>query len=346
MYQRVKAGVPFFEKSGAGMSHLSPITLDDELGWRATEQYREDAIVKTARGKTYEISRSQDEHGFRMFGDVHSQKMKILAIGDSFTQAVHASDGKPYYAVLKKTLDAEVFAYGAGGYGTLQEYMILDRYVDLIKPDLVLWEYCSNDFINNEPALERASRFNNNGMRRPYWIDGKIQMILPAGSWERTREFANRHSRFMYFLLSRMDRLRARFASDSVETDIERQLFDHPGFRHAIQITDELMGRVRARAGAIPILAFSCDGRSPYTEAFQSISTHHDIRFLNAGTMVREAKDRGEDVLDEDQGHWNEDGHRLVGELFAGYIKATPMLFARHSIARHEPPHSDSMTSE
>jgi hypothetical protein len=57
------------------------------------------------------------------------------------------SDGDTYYAIIKRKLDAEVFAYGAGGFGTLQEYMILDRYVDMIHPSLILWQFCLNDFI-------------------------------------------------------------------------------------------------------------------------------------------------------------------------------------------------------
>jgi len=57
------------------------------------------------------------------------------------------SDEDTYYAIIKRKLDAEVFAYGAGGFGTLQEYMILDRYVDMIHPSLILWQFCLNDFI-------------------------------------------------------------------------------------------------------------------------------------------------------------------------------------------------------
>ena len=57
----------------------------------------------------------------------------------------------------------EVFAYGAGGYGTLQEYLILDEVVDHIRPTMLLWQFCSNDFINNDHALEVAGALNDDG---------------------------------------------------------------------------------------------------------------------------------------------------------------------------------------
>ena len=106
-----------------------------------------------------------------MFGKLSSAKPRVFVIGDSFTQATAASDQQTYYAVLQRLLDVEVFAYGGGGYGSLQEFMILDRYLDLIKPSLILWQFCTNDFINNSPELETGSVINNNGIVRPYWVD-------------------------------------------------------------------------------------------------------------------------------------------------------------------------------
>ena len=120
-------------------------------------------MEKTKRGVPYSVRRSQKQYGFRKFGDPSSTKLKMLVIGDSFTHATAVSDDRTYHALLSKILDVEVFAYGAGGYGTLQEY----RYVDLIKPNIVLWQFCINDFINNDNELELLSWVNNNGRSGP-----------------------------------------------------------------------------------------------------------------------------------------------------------------------------------
>ena len=250
-----------------------------------------------------------------MFGDLRSTRPKVFVIGDSFTQAVQVSDDDTYYASLKDTVGVEVFAYGAGGYGTLQEYMI--------KPTLILWQFFDNDFINNDPALETASLFNNNGLKRPYWIDGHVVYLLPKAWSASVRIFAQRHSRFLYFLLSRWDRLLAMHSEETVEVEIEREGLAHKGFSQAVQVTSDLMGKVRSRVGRIPIVAFSCGGGEPYDSAFKVISAHYDVVFLqDIAEAVGAEHKRGEDVLDADLGHWNVRGHRLAGSLISEHLRA------------------------
>lgn len=220
----MRDGIPFFEIS---TGRVGPIQLDRELGWRATEDYQESLTGITKGGKPYSVHRSPGRHGFRHFGDVNSVKPKLLIIGDSFTQATAVSDGKTYAALVGKALGMEVFAYGAGGYGTLQEYLILDRYIDEIKPALILWQFCINDFINNDNELEQNSTINNHGLTRPYLVDGVIARRPPKPMGQQVREWVNAHSRFLYFVVSRIDRLRAVTATASVEYDIEAHRIEY-----------------------------------------------------------------------------------------------------------------------
>ncbi|MDN5940433.1 MAG: SGNH/GDSL hydrolase family protein [Nitrospira sp.] len=326
LYQRWDAGIPF--RSSLGQDEWNPawpLILDDALGWRARAGYQDfhEVTETTSKGVRYPVKRSQKEYGFRMFGDLRSTRPKVLVIGDSFTHATQVSDNDTYYASLKNTLGVEVFAYGASGYGTLQEYMILDQYVDMIKPTLILWQFCTNDFINNDPALETASLVNNNGWRRPYWVDGHIIYLLPKGWSASFRIFAQRHSRFAHFLLSRWDRLLAMHPEETVEVEIEREGLVHQGFQHAVQVTSELMGKVRSRVGRIPIIAFSCVDGEPYDSAFKVISSHYDVVFLqDIAEAVGAAHKRGDDVLHADMGHWSVEGHRLAGSLISEHLRA------------------------
>ncbi len=319
----LRDGIPFFESNAGG--RVGPITLDADLGWKATEHYQEALVEKTFRGTLYQVRRSQTQYGFRRFGDVNSRRLKILVVGDSFTHATAVSDDRTYHALLAALLNVEVFAYGAGGYGTLQEFLILDRYLDTIRPDVILWQYCVNDFINNDNELERLSTMNNNGWVRPYWRDGKIQLLSPKASSIQVRDWINRHSRFLYFVVTRLDRLRAISTRDTVEVDIEAEGMRHAGFARSVRTTDELMGLVRARVGTRPIVAFNCALAEPYNQAFREISAHHAMSYWeDVAPAVQAAADRGEDVYAADGGHWNERGHELVARALASHLRTTP----------------------
>ncbi len=325
----LRDGIPFFESNAGG--RIGPITLDQDLGWKATEHYQEALVEKTKNGTLYQVRRSQTQYGFRSFGDVTSRRPKVLVIGDSFTHATAVSDDRTYHALLSKLLNVEVFAYGAGGYGTLQEYLVFDRYLDVVRPDVILWQYCINDFINNDNELERLSRLNNNGWVRPYWRNGTIQLLSPKESSLQIRDWINRHSRFLYFIVTRLDRLRAANTKDTVEVDIEAEGMRHAGFARAVAVTDDLMGRVRARAGSRPIMAFSCAEAEPYSQAFRDISAHHVIAYWDDVPQVVHAADmRGEDVYAADGGHWNERGHELAAQALAKHIRTEfPSLLSR-----------------
>jgi hypothetical protein len=323
----MRDGIPFLEKTEG---RVGAIRLDAELGWRATENYAETLIGITKGGRTYSVHRSQHRYGFRHFGDLNSPKPKLLVIGDSFTQASAVSDTKTYAALISRLLGMELFAYGTGGYGTLQEYLILDRYFDEIKPALILWQFCINDFINNDNELEQNSTMNNNGLTRPYWIHGAVTRLSPKPAWQQVREWINHHSRFLYFIASRVDRLRAVTVTASVEEAIQAQGLKHPGFRRAVEVTDQLMGLVRARVGDTPIMAFNCDNTEPYDEAFAAISAHHHIEYWpDVAGVVQEALRRGEDVQTPDD-HWNEEGHKLVADALTKHMRTRELIAALH----------------
>ena len=73
----------------------------------------------------------------------------------------------------------QVFSYGCGGYGSLQEYMILDKYIDIIDPNIIIIQTSSNDISDNYLDLEKISLANNNFMLRPYLINGDIEYYYP-----------------------------------------------------------------------------------------------------------------------------------------------------------------------
>ena len=308
--------ISFIDGQPRSVGNLSPITLDDKFGWRATPNYRFNGKKPSSDGVEYPVNLSLDANGFRMYGDLSSSAPRVFVIGDSFAQAVQVSDDKTFYAPLK-ALNINLFAYGSGGWGSLQEYMLLDKYFDVIKPGLIIWEFSTNDIVNNSPELEMASTINNNDMVRPYWVDGSVRYILPRSHATTLRLLALRYSRLLYILLTRLDSLGVMMNLHTVERDSSPNEPAHPQFLRAVAATDEIIGMVRKRVGNTPIVGFTV-GADPvygpeYIEGINQVAQNHDLILADVEGPVLDAEEHGTIVRAEDGSHWNETGHHIAG---------------------------------
>ncbi len=317
----------FFKYTRHGNSYFA-VALDEELGWRPWLNYSFAGTRTDAIGRPYPASVHFRADGFRLYGDPATKKTRILVLGDSMTQAMEVSDDKTYYGLLTNRLPVEIFAYGTSGYGTLQEFMILDRYVDVIRPQMVLWQCSGNDFINNDAELERRSYSNNNRMRRPYLeADGSIRHELPS-RFAALRDFAARHSRFLYFLFTRWDRRMAGM-DPGVEAEIAAQRDAHPGFQRAARTTAEIFRRAAARLPpGTRVVAFDADQSEPYYSTLRAMVEENGWTFVeNVGQALLDADAAGEITRWKDRTHWNERGHQIVAdrltEALASQLPAT-----------------------
>jgi chemotaxis protein histidine kinase CheA len=272
-------------------------------------------VLVDAGGQRYERRYSTNADGFRSFGDVSATRRKLFVIGDSYTQAVDVSDDRTYHALLGKELNLEVFAIGVGGFGTLQELILVDDWVDRVKPDVVLLQLAGNDFINNDYDLERASLGNNNALRRPYLgTDGQVFYAFPR-PWAAVRQWGNEHSHFLVFAFYRLDSIerRRRAGSGSIETEIANGGESHPAFARAVRTTEELLRRIRARCGSRPVFAFQVDGYEPSLTTFRRLAGRNGIGFLDGvPEAVTASSSAGSNPWAADGGHWNELGHRIA----------------------------------
>jgi hypothetical protein len=256
-----------------------------------------------------------------MFGNTASSKIKIFFIGDSFTQALHVSDDKTYYAILSQHLPIEVFAYGGGGYGTLQECMILEEFAHLIDPAIIVLQYTSNDFVNNDYDLELKSTINNNRMRRPYLDQyDRVFYALPQ-RWAGLRHLVNKHSALMYVLMLRLDGM-TRNRDATVENQIGAEGRHHRGFRRSVKVTERLLSMFQAASVNASVFAFGVDDYAPYYEEFKRIAKRNDITFIDGiPQAVRQAERNGVVTRAADGTHWNNFGHRVAAEELVKYFR-------------------------
>ena len=300
------------------------ITIDERLGWRATANLRMNIPTTDACGTTESIIIETNDRGFRVYGDPASGRKKILVLGDSYTFAKDVSQSDTFYATLAKSMDAEFFVYGGDGYGTLQEYYILDEYLDEIKPDVIVWQFCINDLFDNSLELNYCSWMSNCRYRKPYCMeDGSIHYVN-AGNLPWLRDTTMKYSKLLYSLLIRVNGMleTPMDPAISAEVEIERDGAAHPGFQRAVGITKTLMKRVKTRAGKIPIVAYTSDKQGLYFDTYRSLCQDLDIPFADkVTTAIDAAETSGTCLRASDKAHWNKAAHAIVAKELEPYLR-------------------------
>lgn len=52
--------------------------------------------------------------------------------------------------------------------------MLLDEFKDRIQPDLILWQFCYNDFMDNSYELSLDWKAGGLALTRPFWVKNGI----------------------------------------------------------------------------------------------------------------------------------------------------------------------------
>jgi lysophospholipase L1-like esterase len=299
------------------------LRYDATLGWATRASYARTYAQSTFRRTPYVVNFSQNASGLRV---CPGSGKKMLVVGDSDTEAWEVSDGKQYYCVAARDLNATAVAYGAGGFGSLQERMVLDRLIPSEQPDLIVVQIGSNDFINNDYDLEKVSFTNNHSMMRPYWRSGRIEYRWPSHFFPDWVEEARSQSRLLTNWYNR--KLAAVVAkSPGVEAEIDKTGASHPGFLRAAAETREIFAQIKTIAGGRSLIALATDLKEPYQSAYRQM--FHDLGIVlieDAGVAANRAYEQGVDVYVRDARHWNETGHRIYGDALAQAIRSHPEL--------------------
>lgn len=268
------------------------------------------------------------KYGFKRWGNVNTKKTKLLILGDSFTEMIYVPNGKEWYSYLENVYtNVEFFVYGMGAYGSLQEYMILDDYIDIIKPDILLWQFCGNDFRDNFFKYERKNYPFANNRLRPYWEDGRVvyRFPLPFGN---IRKLSKLFDRFMdKWHFNYLSKLKSRTDFRKIKKNNSRGFEkNNPHIiKDSVYITTDILSMARKRAGEIPCYLFSN----------ASITWKEEYVCKKAGfTLIPDFKKhilskKGEGIKLHipKNVHWNLEGNRIVGEYFVNYFrdKIVPM---------------------
>lgn len=285
--------------------------IDEELGW----------VVESDNALTYTINHYQDQgapylvnyrtgaNGFREWGDTSTNLPKVLFIGDSYVQAVEVSNEATFYKLIADSLGIEIFAYGSSGYGTLQELMILKKHMATIKPDLIVLQTCSNDFVDNHPPMEYLSNYKV-GLRRPYYdLQKNIYYNKGIPNWQERID----KSAFLKIIRKKLQYLMTDKDRKGTEQLVLTDSTDYKPFRETLDITQLIIDDFKSTAGSTPLIAWSASTVQPYTEAFAQLFENAEIPFhIGPAKMIDKVKWHGQVANSSDGYHWNELGHRTV----------------------------------
>ncbi|MDO8368663.1 MAG: SGNH/GDSL hydrolase family protein [Saprospiraceae bacterium] len=300
----------------------------DLIGWVVREGYQHTGEMRDFRGNAYPLQISFGKEGFRKWGDPNSSRKKVLFIGDSYTACAQTSDDKIFYKILGDSLPIEIFAYGAAGFSNTQEYLIAEHYLPEIKPDLVVWQMCSNDFMDNYWELEKAAAYHVR-MRRPYTLeDGSITHQL-AVEWPRT---VKPYSHFLYFILKRVAELRGTFGTPAhpAEQYIGEQNLAYEPYARSVRMTDAVYKKMKTLTQPnIKLLVFDADSFNPQYNQFAQLCADNGLPFAaGLDAYLRQAEAAGECTRTDDGYHWNDRGNQLVAAFLKQEIEK--QLFGNH----------------
>jgi len=274
-----------------------------------------------------EIIHSYQDHGFRVFGSLNTRKTKIFVIGDSYTEAYTVNDGEAFYDVIKKENEnIEIFAYGCSGYGSLQEVLIVNKFLDLINPDIILLQFHSNDIADNDYELYSFLYPSNEGIILPYYVNGEVKWM------ERKKGYGwmLAHSYLLRFISVRVGILRYISALKGPGNK------KNPLLGRALKTTEDILCLMTNREDAIPVISFSVDHPEWLGNGFFEMCEKCGIKHLEGiGQAIEAAKETGSkvDCLPGDD-HWNHRAHRIAGEVILRYLIEEGFIEAKHPKAQ------------
>jgi hypothetical protein len=264
---------------------------DADLGWMPIPG--SSSVVTNARA----VHARHNSLGLRDDEFTLDAKPTIVFLGDSFVWGLDAEAGERFSELLKPRIpDYKILAAGVSGYGTDQEYLLLQKLWPRVKPAVVVLIFCTD----NDRA-DNSTNIRYEGYQKPYFVTGADGTLELAGQpvpksrlqaikedWWVRHSWLARLANAVYLKLKHPVLL----VPDPTERLVDkiRQFVEANGARFLVglQKTDAtLVGHLKA--AGVPYVTF--DGADAYP-----------------GASVGQ--------------HWTPEGHRLVAERLLGLLSA------------------------
>ena len=167
---------------------------DPRLGWRMRPGF---SAWYTQEGRGFVRANAEGMRDRDHLLDKPADVYRIAVLGDSYAEARQVEREQAFWALLPDELAAcgfqpgkklEVLNFGVSGYGTAQQYLVLQTMAIRYSPDLVLLQFTNgNDVRNNSFALEPEKD-------RPFFMLGADGALRIDESFASSPGFVSRSS--------------------------------------------------------------------------------------------------------------------------------------------------------
>ena len=280
-------------REGAGERSLT-YRYDAELGWAPIPN--SSSIVTTART----IHAQHNSLGFRDIEFERDARPTMLFIGDSFVWGVDAEANERFTDLLRSRIsNTAIVNAGVSGYGTDQEYLLLQRIWPTFQPAVVVLTFCTaND------RLDNGTNVRYDGYQKPYFAtatDGTLmlrgQPVPKSRQLYIKQDWLVRHlwlARVVAFAYVEIRHPQV-YVPDPTERIVSkiREFVEAHGARLIVglQFGDDKLSQ-HLRAERIPFVAFN--GAEAYSDLYGA--------------------------------HWTPAGHRLVAERLLGLLSENSIV--------------------
>jgi lysophospholipase L1-like esterase len=302
----------------------TPYLYDSELGWTLKKEFKYTYKEKDLYNNQYSSFYSTNSFGARSYiQKVHSNKInqsiKILVVGDSFTMDPYVGNNEMWYSILANKIskntkqNVEVLAFGGGGYGSLQQLLLLQRYkkdIHNFSPNIFILQFCSNDFANNSFNIEKASFALSQYMRRPYLINNEIYYYNGLFTYFFQKNILTRESRIFAKSIFLFEFLMKKYFLPNSNITQDKM-------NEAKDITQNILTKIRNLYPNTESYIFSCSNNtSELNSDWKKLAKQSNFIILEeSSNFIDKASNLNTKIFYKDGGHLNLLGNLLWGDL-------------------------------
>lgn len=322
--------IPPLQFGGAHPRNL--IIPDKKLGYLLNPNFQ---CKETNDYKEYRVGVKINSLGLRDYEhNLSKGKVRILALGDSYTFGEGVELKDTYLSVLENLLQSEfgqkieIIKAGIPGYGTKQEIIFLKRYISVFKPKIVLLGLLPKETFRSESPYTYCHGYIVDGKKinNLYLVSGKLYSSHAKNKFLGRLDAIIKHYYLTpQFMQSRFKNLRRKFKKQEPK---EENLLSTEDLKKKYTLTFSLLKeykKICLAHDAKPVIIL-IEGNPREDNFIIRFSRNADIPTLSLYPVFKELADKNTSYHYKHDLHWNRTGHKTAAEAIFDFIISNNLL--------------------